>query len=465
MLYKENISLMNCCLPVRDLRHLAPPQGLLAISGILKKMGFDYTLVNSAEAIPPDHLNTSSLADVLGGLNSNLVGLSVWDSVLPFVIPAIRLAKQRRPDLFVILGGPAASTVGPKAISEFPWIDCVVAGEGETGLPGVLSFLSGQFRTPHDLPAGVHLRRQGNVMSGKSPRTRLKGCRIAALDYTLFDFSKYGRFEVSTPRGCVHNCRFCSVNSAWGKGIRLRPMASVLGEIFRLVNTIKTDLIHVIDDSFLSSPDRVKAFCKGFQELRKDSKDLRFSCYARIDDLTPSMVDLLAKSGCAGLFTGLESSRLKDNSISLRGCLGLISELSRDFNVMASLIWGDPEESKADFETTLAVSAKLLDFSENVAVNLYQLAPLSGTFYAKHHRYEYYDSKNISEFVYPGYLPPLSADEEAEAMIRLHPEIFPAFYRVKTPFFHWKRQRVKEFLKDPWTGCHTGAISHGAAWS
>ena len=107
----KEITLLNCCLPVRDRRHLAPPQGLLAIATVLKKAGINSTLMNAAELISPDEFGSNALAEVICEQTTSVVGLSVWDSVLPFVVSAIFLAKQSSPDLFVVLGGPAASTV------------------------------------------------------------------------------------------------------------------------------------------------------------------------------------------------------------------------------------------------------------------------------------------------------------------------------------------------------------------
>jgi hypothetical protein len=111
-------------------------------------------------------------------------------------------------------------------------------------------------------------------------------------------------------------------------------------------------------------------------------------------------------------------------------------------NVMTSLIWGDPEETGEDLERTLNLVQCLLGLSERVAVNLYQLAPLSGTYYAQRHRASRFFSDAVSEFVYPEYLPGLSADGELVELIQNHPEIFPAFYHVESPDFPRKRDDV-----------------------
>nr|VFK57434.1 MAG: hypothetical protein BECKTC1821F_GA0114240_101746 [Candidatus Kentron sp. TC] len=115
---------------------------------------------------------------------------------------------------------------------------------------------------------------------------------------------------------------------------------------------------------------------------------------------------------------------------------------------MASFIWGFPEESRRDLETTLSHTERLLMESRRTAVNLFQLAPLSGTYYAHPGMLAGFAPEDTSEFVYPGHLPSLEDSPGVVDLIHHHPEIFPAFYTVSRSDFRWKRQRVKEAISD-----------------
>ena len=115
---------------------------------------------------------------------------------------------------------------------------------------------------------------------------------------------------------------------------------------------------------------------------------------------------------------------------------------------MSSFIWGFPDESAADLDATLARADRLLQATERTAINLFQLAPLSGTYFSTAHRSAAFDPDDASAFVYPEHLPALRESPAVVALIRQYPEIFSAFYRVDTPDFAWKRQRVERFVAD-----------------
>ncbi len=438
----QGITLVNCCLPPSDPRQLAPPQGLLAVAAALRRHGYHPTLVNAAASIRSDEWSTEALATLLARTGGGVVGLSVWDSVLPFALGAVRLAKAKAGDLAVVLGGPAASTLGRELIGRFPWIDGLVMGEGETGLPSLLALWEGRVADPAQLPEGVFVRIRDEVWEGSRPRALLSGDAIPAPDYDFLDGAPYGRAEICSARGCSHGCRFCSVHSVWGRGVRLRPLSGVIAELelLRALARVPTRQVHVLDDSFLTSWQRARTFCESVRTLPAGQG---FTCYARAEDLEPERLRYLARSGCQGLFVGLEAPRIRgEHRPPTADDLDRVVGAASHMFVIASLIWGDPKETWTDVTALVDSVERLLRSSPRIAVNVYQLAPLSGTYYARRHVKVVFRPEWVSEFVYPRYLPGLEHDVEAAELIRQHPRMFTAFYPVDTEDFERKRAFV-----------------------
>nr|VFK43428.1 MAG: hypothetical protein BECKTC1821E_GA0114239_102537 [Candidatus Kentron sp. TC] len=163
------MSLVNCCLPPRDRRQLAPPQGPLIIVTVLAKSGVEVRIINTAARIAPENFGVDTLAALLFSLPSGIAALSVWDSVLPFVVEACRRIHGKRPDLRFILG---------------------VRGEGEARIMPLLNFLAGR-GDESGLPIGVLVRDGGRIITGVTPLVPLTGEEIPVLDYTLLDDTRY----------------------------------------------------------------------------------------------------------------------------------------------------------------------------------------------------------------------------------------------------------------------------------
>ena len=440
----KEIAFVNCCLPPRSQRQLAPPQGIMYLCQVLRQEEIKVSLLNLASEISPGEFNSVKICDLLCQIKAKLIGLSVWDSTVPSVVAAIRMAKQRRTDATFILGGPAASTIGKELMARFPWIDAVVQGEGESAILSVIRYLSSTKKDVSALAKGVFIRAGTKVLEGAASRPQLNGERIPIPNYTVIDETKYGRAEISMSRGCAHRCKFCSVNSAWGKGVRFRNLEDAILDIHELKKheNVDSSLLHVLDDSFMSHFDKVTAFCR---ELKRLSWRQHFTCYARIDDLSEERLDYLIDAGCRGVFIGLEAPRLKGvKGFSKDEILRRIGSASDRINVFTSMIWGDPSETRGDFEATISLAEELFKLSDRVAVNLFQLAPLSGTFYCRHYREPKFDKDTIPGLVYPEYLPGLNQDPDVFSLIEANGDLFPAFYRVRTEDYFWKKQRVDD---------------------
>lgn len=441
-----SIALINCCLPLTNSKLLGAPQGVLSLATYLyRKLEIKADIYDTAKDLIPQDFNSLSLYEYFRPIKNDVIGISIWDSVLPVLLPALEKYKKSFPKKIIILGGPTASSVGELILESFPFIDFVVKGEGEKALEILLTFLINEESQKDLLPKSVYYNADGSVKNGKKELLQLNSGEIPELNYSLLS-QKYDRYEVITSRGCPFSCEFCSVNNSWGRNLRFKDEQTVHNEISNLVRKgAKT--IHILDDHFASDQKRFVRFYTTFKKLYNK---ITWSCFIRAESLDDITVTNLKEAGCEGVFVGIESgdegTRIAlGKTLNEEKLLKNIINASKKMGVTASFIWGFPNETIDQFEKTLKMIKYLLKESKDIYINFYQLSPLTGTKVAKKLLPNLiFDCEQISGLIYPDYLPAMNNDNIG--LIKKHPEIFSAFYRENKPVMIIKKKAVKKFL-------------------
>jgi hypothetical protein len=152
-----------------------------------------------------------------------------------------RRARTRRPDAFVLFGGPSVPRRPERAarfLREHPYVDALAFGEGELLFREVLrALLEGR---PLDGVAGLALRAaarpEGALLT--APRARLADFAETAspyLDGTFDGLVAPGAPPpaaiVETNRGCPFSCTFCDWGQAVQSPVRELPLARLHGEL------------------------------------------------------------------------------------------------------------------------------------------------------------------------------------------------------------------------------------------
>ncbi|HEY3309920.1 MAG TPA: radical SAM protein [Desulfuromonadaceae bacterium] len=181
----------------------------------------------------------------------------------------------------VILGGMHPTVLPEEAKAH---ADAVVIGEAEPVMARLLSdYLSGClasfYRAPipdHDLLEIPWARR--DILAGKRYITTQ---------------------TLQASRGCPYDCAFCTVTPYFGNRFRYRDPADILAQI----RSFKRKLVVFLDDNLLGDPVKARPILEGMAEMgvRWGSQTgLRFA-----EDR--NLLKLVARSGCVGLFVGIES--------------------------------------------------------------------------------------------------------------------------------------------------------------
>ncbi len=322
-------------------RALFPPLNLAVVAGLTPE-SWDVRILD--EAVEPVDLD----------LEATLIGLTVMTPLAP---RAYELADHfRRRGIQVVLGG-IHPTILPQEAGRHA--DAVVIGEAEGVWPQVLSDA-----------ARRRLRRVYRVVRRSD---------LAGLPWPRRDLFKAGAYlttaTVQTSRGCPFSCDFCSVTRFFGRTYRCRPVE----ETAREVGSLREKIIFFVDDNIFGAPGRARELFQRLVPL-----GLTWAGQSSINIAkNAELLKLAAKSGCRGLFVGLESL-LPDNLREVgKGLLNRVADYRESIariqghgiGVEGAFIFGFDQDDPGVF-------ARTVDFARRIRLAAAQfgiLTPFPGT--------------------------------------------------------------------------------------
>ena len=151
-------------------------------------------------------------------------------------------------------------------------------------------------------------------------------------------------------RGCPYDCPFCTVTNYFGRQFRYRSTEDMLAEL----RTFSGKLVVFLDDNLLGDPARAIPLLEGMVDLGirwGGQTGLRFA-----ED--PALVRLVARSGCIGLFVGIEAVNGPNATLaklSTRYSQQDLIKRVQDTGILleASFIFGFDDHDESVFEKTL----------------------------------------------------------------------------------------------------------------
>jgi radical SAM superfamily enzyme YgiQ (UPF0313 family) len=304
---------------------------------------------------PPEHevrILEEELETIDLDEDCDLVGISCMTSN---ATRAYVLAREyRKRGRAVVLGGVHPTLLPEEALQH---CDAVVVGEAEGVWEQVVADAkAGQLqRLYHQrYPSLARYIGMGNRRNTKK---------------RLFDV-----LPVMTTRGCPYNCEFCCVHDIFGRRIRHVPVENVVRDIEESGGRI----FIFLDDNIIGDPVYAKTLFQAIEPLKIKWVGQASLSFVKDEE----MMRLASRSGCKGLFFGLESvsqRQLKRMRKAIKEVdkIGEAVKKIRDFGIYfhASMIFGFDSDTKDIFADTLDFLEKNSISSASINV----LTPYPGT--------------------------------------------------------------------------------------
>jgi len=431
------------------------PLGILSLAAVLDAQGVEPHVIDlnwlHYEYLTRDVGRREGLsfsahaARSLESLDFDIFGFGSICSSYPLTLRLAREVRRSHPSAKIILGGPQASVVDVPTLREFPFVDVIVRGEAEMTLPRLLEELDGGSAGLARLD-GITYRDGANVVRNRNAPviTDLDGLPLPAFHlYPYMGESRYIPLEAG--RGCPFACSFCSTNDFFRRRFRLKSPHVLVDQMRSLKARYGVGSFELIHDMFTVDRKKVVSFC---QAVAESGDQFYWSCSARTDCIDDDLISLMGRTGCYGVFFGIDtgSERMQgiiNKGLDLREARERVeSTRRRGIKTTVSLIAGYPEETHEDLRATVKFYGDVLRHPHTDG-QLHLLAPLAETPITTRHKDQLVYDEIFSDISFHGW----EQDPEDRAMILENRDIFPNFYSVPTPGLDRKHLReLREFL-------------------
>jgi len=198
--------------------------------------------------------------------------------------------KFRKLGFTTAIGGLHVSALPAEGMK---YADCIIQGEGEIIWGSLLrDFENKQLRTLYSSIANHNFAFHLNA--SKIPK------------YELLDISKYNRLTIQTTRGCPLHCSFCAASRTISS-YKKKPIEQIEKELNKIFEVWNRPFIELADDNTFVD----KAWSK---ELLKIFSKYKMKWFTETDisvAYDDELLELLAKSNCAQILIGFETSKSK----------------------------------------------------------------------------------------------------------------------------------------------------------
>jgi radical SAM superfamily enzyme YgiQ (UPF0313 family) len=303
--------------------------------------------------------------------------------------------KRDYPDVPQMCGGPHPSVLAETMPDTF---DYVVVGEGE--------------EVTLDIVEG---RQSSRIVNGKKV-TAMNDLPWPNLDHFWdlpynWGLKLYGREEIhptvslNTSRGCPFPCKFCGVQDVSGAKFRHITADKIFEHVAQLKDKYNIAGVYFREDNFTVSLKRVEDFC---DLVISHGLDIKWAAESRVNKLAPHIIEKMAKSGCVGLYIGVESG--SDRILDLMEKLESRRDFEEKFPLLhangistyTTWIYGSPTEAPEDRRLTDSLIETIRPTT--VDAFIYIGIPKSD-WYRMIDEHNMYEFKDRNGFIYPkGYL-------------------------------------------------------------
>ena len=286
-----NISRFSRCVVKAKADYLYPPIEMATAAAYVMKNGFESSLIDGNLEKDVKSIFAKIKDPEFFVVNA---GVFSFGNDTKFM----QLLKNEFPSAKVIAYGQAPTSIPEEVIG---FCDYVVIGEPEKTL---VDILSGRPEKAVGFMKGgkIHIDRRDNSVENvdEIPLPARQLLNNGAYRHAfLKPFT-----QITTARGCPFRCIFCT-SREYFRSYRPRSIGNIMAEIEEVYNRYGIRNFGFADDTFAMNEKRVVQLCEGIMER---GMKVRWFATARVDTITPRMLDYMKRAGCEVLMFGIEAS-------------------------------------------------------------------------------------------------------------------------------------------------------------
>jgi len=260
------------------------PLGLLAISTLLDKDGYNIKICHSSQK-KEDEVILEKIDNAICVGISSMTGYQITDG-LRFA----QLVRDRNKNIPIVWGG-VHPTIETKQTIQHSLVDIIVRGQGEETFYELVKVLEAKADLKN--VKGIVYKVKGAVMTNIARPIKDMN-EFPPIPYHLLDKS-VGRYikktvysertlPIITSSGCPFRCGFCYLSTPeYQRKWDGYPSERIIKEVEFLIDKYKVDTIDIRDSNFFISKERVRQFFSSI--IEKEIKILFINLNGRVDQL------------------------------------------------------------------------------------------------------------------------------------------------------------------------------------
>ena len=289
-----------------------PPAWVAYLTGHLRRSGFDD--IHFIDAMT-DHIDHPELRKRMQELQPDVVATTAITPAIYEAEEVLRDAMEVVPNALRVLGGIHGTFMFRQVLSEAPWINVIVRGEGEEIFSNLMNMLrDGRWPAERKKINGIAFLDGDEIVTTPAAST-VKDLDAIDPDWSILEWSKYIYVplgvKVAIPnmaRGCPFTCSFCSQWKFW-RDYRVRDPQKVVDEIERLVNDHGVGFFILADEEPTINKKKFIEFCQGLID-RDLPRRIQWGINTRVTDIMrdKDLLPFYRKAGLVHVSLGTEAA-------------------------------------------------------------------------------------------------------------------------------------------------------------
>jgi len=234
---------------------------------------------------------------------TGIIGFTTYETNFFYTILLSFLIRQKRPNTFIIYGGPHVSQHlnAAKIALKSTAADRIVIGEGETALTELIH--SKNREEGLSIRGVMSYDKRNNTFRYEENKPEDLNC-LPCPDFSIFNDRRHSFFNLPlySSRGCIYRCSFCN---EWEQFYPFRQLGyskliKNMKYLHQKYNTIKFDFADSLLNSSFSWLDKFAG------ELARQNLDLQWGGFFR-GEMPENLLERLKTAGLSHAFIGIES--------------------------------------------------------------------------------------------------------------------------------------------------------------